>query len=240
MKPLFLICLFLSASMLNAQSYVDSGIRHFAAGEYDEALIAFKDAAAIESIITESSQAKLYYYRGMIWLMRAEKSSANNSEGDPIELSYQDLTRVLAKDDFWKPQIEEAYGRLYTLIIDKAESYLKLQKKADDRVEKLKLLDDRISYLILAEGLETSSMPTLYIAQTNMQAGDLIFDNSTDFQEMQQAKKYYEESLKYYEQARYEDPFSKKIIQDLLKISTRLGDTDRIAEYEKLLELAGG
>ncbi len=240
MKPLFLIYSLITVSILNAQSYVDSGIRHFAAGDYDEALLSFKDAADIESIITESSQAKLYYYRGMIWLMRAEKSSENNAEGDPLQLSYNDLTRVLAKDDFWKPQIDEAYDRLYSLILDEADSYLKLQKKADERSQKLELLDSRINYLLMAEGLGISALPTLYIAQTNMLAGDLIFDNSTDFQEMQQAKKYYEESLKYYEQARYEDPFSKKIIQDLLTISTRLGDTERIEEYQKLMELAGG
>ncbi|WP_462248774.1 hypothetical protein [Ekhidna sp.] len=240
MKFIFSYVAFLAMTALYAQSYVDSGIRHYAAGEFEEALIDFKDAADIESMITESSRAKLYFYRGMIWLSRAEKSPNGFPEIDPLKLSYDDLTKVLSMDDSWKAQIDDAYSRLYTLILEEADNYLKQVKKEDELDQKLKLLDSRNGFLDLAVNLDVSAMPVLYLAQTNKQAGDLIFEGSKDFQELQIAKKYYEESLKHFEQARYEDPFSKKIIQDLLTISTRLGDSERIDEYNKLLELAGG
>ncbi|MEP1033010.1 hypothetical protein [Ekhidna sp.] len=240
MKQLLVVFFLLYSSLVFTQSYVDLGIRHFAVGEYDEAMIDFKNAEEIVSMITESSKAKLYYYRGMIWLKKAQKSSGKFAEEDPLQLSYQDLTKVTYLDKSWKPHIEEAYDILYSLIAKEADLYLKLEKKEDELNSKLTLLDARINYLEMAKDLEVSSMPVLYLGQTNKQAGDLIFDNSSDLIELQKARKYYEKSLEYYEVARYDDPFSKEIIEDLLTIAKRLGDADRIKEYEKLLQLAGG
>jgi len=129
---------------------------------------------------------------------------------------------------------------LYPLIVSEADAYSKLEKKEDKLSAKLDLLDTRINYLILANKLGTSTAPELYLGLTNKRAGDLIFENSSSFADMQKAKNYYEEALKHFEVARYEDPFSKDIIQDLLTLSSRLADQDRIEEYEELLRLAGG
>lgn len=240
MKPLFLVFSLIAATSLFSQSYVDAGIRHYAVGEYDEALIDFKDAEEIESMITESSKAKMYYYRGMIYLSMAEKSAGDFAEEDPIQLCYQDLFKVMRMDNSWEPQIKEAYNKLYSLLITEADEYLKFEKKEDEKQDKVRLLTNRISYLIMANSLDVSSLVNLYLGQTNMQAGNLFFQDSNEIGELRKAKEYYIESLKYYEQARYDDPFSKEIIQDLLTISKRINDSDRVEEYEKLLRLAGG
>lgn len=240
MKSILVVFFVLGSWPLFAQSYVDSGIRHYAVGEYEEALIDFKDAEEIESMITESSKAKMYYYRGMIWLKRAEKSSGDFAEEDPLQLCYSDLTKVMSMDITWETQIEEAYERLYPLIIDEAGNYLKLEKKASEIDDKLTLLDRRIEYLQMANGLGVSPFPALYLGQTQKQAGDLLFSNSASVSDLQRAKAYYEVSINHYELARYEDPFSKEIIEELLTLSKRLIDKERIEEYEKLLQLAGG
>ena len=54
------------------------------------------------SMITESFNAKLYYYRGLIWLGIAEKSE-DFAEEDPLKLSYEDFTKVLTMDNSWEP-----------------------------------------------------------------------------------------------------------------------------------------
>ncbi len=240
MKQLLVVISFLGVTALHSQSYVDLGIRHFAVGEYEEALIDFKEAEQIESMITESAKAKMYYYRGMIWLMRAEKSSDDFAEQDPLRLSVEYLSKVNKMDNSWAPQIVEAYDRLYPLLIKEADSYLKFEKKEEELSAKVNFLDERIVYLTMAQDLDVSSTPVLYLGQTNKRIGDLIFEGSSNVIELQKAKTYYETALQHYEQARYEDPFSKEIIQDLLTISKRLMDADRIEEYNKLLQLAGG
>ncbi|MEO9485073.1 MAG: hypothetical protein ABJG47_16555 [Ekhidna sp.] len=240
MRQLLVGLFILATSLLYAQSYIDSGIRHFAAGEYDEALIDFKDAEEIESMITESSKAKLYYYRGIIWLNKAE-SAVGFAEEDPLQMSFQDLTQVLSMDPDWEPQIKKAYEKLHSLILDEAEDYTKLARKEEALNGQLSLLDTRIGYLQMAEKLEVSTRPILLLGQTNKYAGDLLFDNAgNDLTELKKSRKYYEKALQYYEIARYDDPFSKEIIEELLLISRRLTDAERIEEYEKLLELAGG
>ncbi|WP_370087268.1 hypothetical protein [Ekhidna sp.] len=240
MKAILIVLFLLTALLSYTQSYVDSGIRHFSVGEYDEALEDFESADEIKSMLTQTAIAKIYYYRGMIWLSKAEKSSGNYTEVDPLQMAFSNLTVVLNHDDAWKPQIDEAYTKLSRLLMAEADNYLKLEKKAGTVDEKTNLLDKRISYLLLAKELGVSSLVSLYLGQTNKQAGDIIFESTTNVTTMLKAKGYYEESLKHYELARYDDPFSKDIIRNLLTISKRLGDVERIAEYEKLLELAGG
>ena len=240
MKTLKVIVFLLVVFASSAQSYVDLGIRHFGVGEYDEALEDFREAEQIMSMITESSKAKVYYYRGMIWLDRAEKEPGKYAEHDPLKLSFNDLKRVTSMDPSWSPQVEDAYKRLYALIIAEADSYIKLEKKEDELSSKLDLLNSRINYLSLADELAISSNPQLLLGTTNKQAGDLIFANSSNVVELQKAKEYYDEALKHFELARYEDPFSKEIIRDLLTLSRRLADEERIKEYEELLRLAGG
>ena len=73
MRPFACILFFVSALLASSQSYVDSGIRHFMAKEYDEALMDFEEAEKVKVMFTESSVAKIYFYRGLIWLERAEK-----------------------------------------------------------------------------------------------------------------------------------------------------------------------
>lgn len=226
--------------MVYTQSYVDSGIRHFNLGEYDEALVDFESAEEIKSMLTESAKAKIYFYTGLIWLSKAEKSGGNSSEQDFLQLAYDNLSTAMRLDTDWEESVNKAYKQLSTLLMNEADSYIKLEKKADGVDEKTAILDKRIDKLMLVEKLGVSSLVHLYLGQTNKQAGDLIFNSTTNVLEMQKAKKYYEESLKYYELARYDDPFSKEIIEDLLTISKRLGDVDRIAEYEKLMKLSGG
>ena len=157
-----------------------------------------------------------------------------------MQLAYDNLSTAMRLDTDWEESVNKAYKQLSTLLMNEADSYIKLEKKADGVDEKTAILDKRIDKLMLVEKLGVSSLVHLYLGQTNKQAGDLIFNSTTNVLEMQKAKKYYEESLKYYELARYDDPFSKEIIEDLLTISKRLGDVDRIAEYEKLMKLSGG
>lgn len=237
----FLIVLFvLSVSTIYAQIYVDSGIQHYHKGEYDEALSEFKNAMELKDVLTENAIAKIYYFRGRTWLAIAEQAKGNYQEIDPIANAFDDLIKVKEHGNQWGNQLDDILSQLNSLLIDEADSYLKQEKKAKRTDEKMALLNQRINYLKQSSELDVSSMVNLYLGQTNKQVGDLIFETTANVTEMQRAKDYYLESLKYYELARYDDPFSKDIIQDLLTISKRLGDVDRIAEYEKLLKLAGG
>ena len=235
MKQVVLMGAFLMSTWTFAQSYVDSAIKHFALGEYDEAMKDFKDAEEIMNMITETSKAKIFFYRGSIWLDRAEKGNE-----DAIRLAYEDLIKVVDHDKTWESEIGKTYDRLKKVVLDRAEASEKEAKKTDDIDEKVASLDTRIEYLRLSKELGSSSLSDFYLGQANKQAGDAIFESTTDVSKMLKAKKYYEEALQYYELARYEDPFSKDVIQSLLTLSTRLGDVDRIAEYEKLLELSKG
>ncbi|SNS82763.1 hypothetical protein SAMN05421640_1408 [Ekhidna lutea] len=240
MKLIALVIFLTTAHCIYSQSYVDSGIQHFAKEEYEEAMVDFNNAIDIQDMLTESSKAKIYYYRGMIWLKRAEDSKGNYAEENPVHQAHEDLIKATELDNSWEPHVKDAFVKLNRFLLDEAENYLKLEKKADGIDERTSLLDKRIQYLERAKELEVSSMIDLYLGQTNKQAGDIIFDNTTNVTVMQRAKAYYEAALIHYEIARYDDPFSKDIIEALLTISKRLGDVDRIAEYEKLLELAGG
>ncbi len=239
MKPVLFVLFLTTASMVLSQSYVDSGIRHFNVGEYEEAMVDFENAIGISQMLTEKAKAKIYFYRGLIWLKRAEKSS-DNVEQDPLMLAYTDLSKVLSMNSDFESQINDAYRTLSGLLMEKADSYSKQVKKADEIPRKLELLDKRIEYLKLVKELGVTTMVDFYLGETNREAGDLIFESTTNVTEMQKAKAYYEEAIKYLELARYDDPFSKDIIRTLLTLAERLGDVDRIAEYEKLLDLAGG
>lgn len=239
MKPVLLAFFLITASIVFSQSYVDSGIRHYNVGEYEEAMEDFDNAIGIQQMLTESAKAKIYYYRGLIWLKRADKT-AGNAEQDPLMLAFDDLSKVLSMDKDFESQINDAYRDLSALLMKEADSYQKQVKKADEISEILDLLDRRITYLKLIKKLNVTTLADFYLGETNKQAGDLIFENTTNVQEMQKARVYYEEAIKYLELARYDDPFSKDIIKSLLTLSERLGDVDRVAEYEKLLELAGG
>ena len=239
MKPVLFALFLTTASMVLSQSYVDSGIRHFNIGEYEEAMVDFDNAIEISQMLTETAKAKIYYYRGMIWLKRAEEGRGN-AEQDPLMLAYDDLSKVLSMDKDFESQIDDAYRTLSGLLMEEADSYTKQVKKADEVFDKLKLLDQRIEYLALVKELGVVSLVDFYLGETNKEAGDLIFESTTNVLEMQKAKGYYEEAIKHLELARYDDPFSKDIIKTLLTLAERLGDVDRIAEYEKLLDLAGG
>ncbi len=222
-----------------SQSYVDSGIRHFNVGEYEEALIDFENAAEIQDMLTEAAKAKIFYYRGLVRLKQAEKAKSS-AEQDFLMLAYADLQQVLSKDKNMELEVSNAYKQLNALLLEEAEDLLKQEKKADEVDQKLSILDRRIEYLVLAKKLEVSSLVDLYLGETNKQAGDIIFERATSVTEMQRAKAYYEEAIKYLEIARYDDPFSKDIIKTLITLAERLGDVDRLAEYQKLLDLAGG
>ena len=85
MKAILIVLFLITGQLAYTQSYVDSGIRHFSLGEYDEALVDFENADAIKSMITQTAVAKIHYYRGMIWLSKAEKASGNFTEVDPLQ-----------------------------------------------------------------------------------------------------------------------------------------------------------
>lgn len=240
MKAILIVLFLITAQLAHTQSYVDSGIRHFNLGEYDEALVDFESVEEIKSMLTESSKAKVHFYTGSIWLSKAEKAGGNTAEQDALQLAYDNLSLAMKLDTDWEDPVKKAFRQLNTLLLSEADSFIKQEKKADGMDEKTSILDRRIDKLLLVKEIGISSLVNLYLGQTNKQAGDIIFNNTTNVLEMQKAQKYYEESLKYYELARYDDPFSKDIIEALLTISTRLGDVDRIAEYEKLMELADG
>ncbi|WP_425391893.1 hypothetical protein [Ekhidna sp.] len=239
MKPYLFAFYLITASLVFSQSYVDSGIRHFNVGEYEEALIDFENAAEIQDMLTEAAKAKIFYYRGLVRLKQAEKAKSS-AEQDFLMLAYADLQQVLSKDKNMELEVSNAYKQLNALLLEEAEDLLKQEKKADEVDQKLSILDRRIEYLVLAKKLEVSSLVDLYLGETNKQAGDIIFERATSVTEMQRAKAYYEEAIKYLEIARYDDPFSKDIIKTLITLAERLGDVDRLAEYQKLLDLAGG
>lgn len=239
MKPVLFVLFLTTASLVLSQSYVDSGIRHFNVGEYEEAMVDFDNAIEISQMLTETAKAKIYYYRGLIWLQRAEKSKGN-AEQDPLMLAYIDLSKVLSMDKDYESQINDAYRTLSGLLMEEADAYAKQVKKADELPVKLNLLDKRIEYLNLVKELGVATLVDLYLGLTNKEAGDLIFESTTNVLEMQKAKAYYEEGIKSLELARYDDPFSKDIIKDIITIAERLGDVEKQAEYKKLLDLAGG
>jgi len=239
MKSAFSIVLFLFSIVVYGQSYVDSGISHYHAGEYEEAMKDLDNAVEIMPVLTETAKAKMYYYRGLVWLAWAEQG-VKNAEADLLKNAYNELKRVTELDSSLEPKVKEAYQRLGNLLLEKADAYLKEEKKAKELEEKLRWLDQRIEYLKILKELEVSSLADLYLGNTNKQAGDLIFEVANTVSLMQQAKGYYEEAIKYLELARYDDPFSKQIIRDLLELAKRLADGERQEEYEKLLELAGG
>ncbi|WP_420577938.1 hypothetical protein [Ekhidna sp.] len=239
MKPVLFVFFLITASCAFSQSYVDSGIRHFNVGEYDEAMDDFEDAIGIQAMLTETAKAKIYYYRGLIWLKRAEKSRGN-AEQDPLMQAYDDLTKVLSMDQDMEAQINDAYRDLSGLLMEEADDFLKQEKKADELPLKLELLDKRIEYLKLIEELGVSTLAHLYLGETNKQAGDLIFESTRKVQEMQRAGAYYNEAIRYLELARYDDPFNKGVIRTILELARRLDDAERVKEYNRLLDLAGG
>jgi sugar diacid utilization regulator len=97
-----------------------------------------------------------------------------------------------------------------------------------------------MQYLSSAKELNINSEVNLLLAQAHKEIGDFHFEVASDLTALQQVKESYEIAIKYYEIARYDDPFSKEIIEDLLDLSMRLDDQTRVEEYEELLKLAGG
>lgn len=238
MRTILLSICFLLAIAGYSQSYVDSGIRHFNVKEYDEALVDFDEAEKVKVMFTESSIAKIYYYRGMIWVERAEER--NNAEEDPILRAYENLSEVSKHDDSWDESIEKAYRRLNAKVMEEVESYEKLLKKADGVEEKIGMLDQQIERLKFAEKLNVSSLINSMLGEANKRAGDIIFEDATDTESMNKAKEYYTEAIKYFEIARYDDPFNKDTINTILELARKLGDAEKLKEYTLLLDLAGG
>ncbi|WP_420315717.1 hypothetical protein [Ekhidna sp.] len=219
-----------------SQSYVDSGIRHFNVGEYNEALVDFEKAVELKDMLTEAAKGKLYFYRALVWLEKARK--AGNAEQDHLNLAYADLSIAATKGKSLEVEVNQAFKELNALLIEEADALLKQEKKADQVLLKLSILDKRIEYLTIIKELGISSFTDLNLGETNKLAGDIIFESTTNVLEMQKAKAYYEEALKSYELARYDDPFSKEIISNLLTLAERLMDVDRVEEYQKLMDLA--
>jgi len=238
MKPIFFGFFLLTGSLVYTQSYVDSGVRHFNVGEYDEAMTDFDNAKGIAQMLTESAKAKIYFYSGLIWIKRAEKGK--NNQQDAVKLAYENLSQVLSMDANLQTDIDIAYNDLSVLLIEKADELLKQEKKAKVTSEKVGLLDQRIEYLKIVKQIGINSLVDNYLGETYKQAGDVIFENASSVSEMDQAKKYYEEAVKNLEIARYNDPFDKGIIRTILDLSRKLDDAERVKEYLELLDLAGG
>lgn len=237
MKPIFFGFFLLTGSLVYTQSYVDSGVRHFNVGEYDEAMTDFDNAKGIAQMLTETAKAKIYFYSGLIWIKRAEKGK---NDQDAVKLAYENLSQVLSMDANLQTDIDIAYNDLSELLIEKADELLKQEKKAKVASEKVSLLDQRIEYLKIVKQIGINSLVDNYLGETYKQAGDVIYNDAGDISGMNQAKEYYEEAVKNLEIARYNDPFDKGIIRTILDLSRKLDDAERVKEYLELLEIAGG
>lgn len=234
---LFLFACFLLAG---GQSYVDSGILKYHSYKYNEALEDFKEAYEMRQMFTNSSVAKVFYYRGLTRFELIKSGKANAEADITLENVCMDLKNAILYDPDLSDQVENTNKDLYIILITEADKSSKQVRKENLFAQKIALLTDKMEYLNLARQLDVNSEINLLLGQAHKEIGDFHFEVAEDLAMLQLVKASYEEAIKYYEIARYDDPFSKAIIEDLLELSKRLDDQARVEEYEGLLKLAGG
>lgn len=235
-------CLLVSSLMFitKAQSYVDSGIQKYQVGEFEEAITFFNKGYELRDALPAASLARIFLYRGMCKLELLKSDGESTQAGITVENIYSDINNSEKYENVWPAKLEETKSDLYELAIDYADIMSKLARKENDFIKKSALYNDRIKFLKIASDLSPTSNINQLVGQTHKDIGDLYFESTEDLSKLQIAKQNYEEAIKYFEIARYDDPFSKEIIEALLELSKRLLDQERIDEYKKLLELAGG
>ncbi|MFK7953825.1 MAG: hypothetical protein AB8B73_13350 [Ekhidna sp.] len=240
MKVFVYLLFVFTISTTNAQSYVDSGIQKYQTGQYEEAIILFDKGYELRDVLTSTSIARVFFYRGISKLELFKVNGENVDTGVTVEGIFTDIDNSVKYENVWPAKLEEVQGELFDILLEKADEIKKTANREKEVGQKIGLLNQRINYLKMASELGSLSSNSLLLGETYKEIGDLYFKSTEDLSKLQIAKKSYEESLLLYEEARYDDPYSKDIITALLEISTRLMDQERIDEYEKLLKLSGG
>ena len=238
MKALFVICLMANVLFVDAQSYVDSGIRHYIAEEYEEALVDFDEAVSLKSLFTEFAVSKLHFYRGMSLYQIHEGKTTLDLE--MIEEIYGDLYVALDIDSSWMETADDVLEAIYIETLEIAGGELKTARKEKEIEARVNQTNGYIDILQTGFKIKKVAEVELLIAQAYHEIGDLYFEDSNNVASLQKAGANFGKAIEYYEMARYDDPFSKGIIKSLLTLSKRMDDPQRVEEYSKLLALAGG
>lgn len=223
---------------VGAQSYIDSGIRHYKAKEFKEALVDFKEAENLKVMFTSSAVGKLQYYRGLtIWELNRGNDEIGEEEVNQILTDFHKAEKL---DSSRSEAIELVIDQLYDLVYESSNSIGKKAGKEKSIDAKSQLLSKYVDRLLLCESVKKSEAVELNLAKAYHDFGDLYFQRAEDIIDVQIAEEKYKMAIDYYEIARYNDPYSKEIISALLTLSERMDDPERVKEYTKLLELAGG
>lgn len=238
MKALLPLFFVLICSFTWSQSIIDSGVRNYNQKNYREALKNLYEAEQMAAVFTEEAIAKLRFYKSQtLWKL-------NSSENDLIEDLVRDIVEGLrhasATNADWSLLANETYSEMRNVLTNQAERINKAANKQKELDEKIRLKRTYVAKLELVEYIQPSASNELIIAETLHEIGDLYFEAEGEALVMNLASEYYSKALKAYELARYNDPYSKPLIKAVLKIARRTGDAERVKEYTKLLELAGG
>lgn len=238
MKASFAILFLVFTYSIQAQSYVDSGIRHYIANEYEEALVDFEEADKLTSLFTEFAISKLHFYRGMS--LYKIYGADPKLEMDMIRSIVEDLTKAVSIDSSWNTTAKDVFDAMYTRTLDRSEQLMKQARKLKEREERVAQTNEYIDVLQFAFEIRKDPKVELMTAEAYHEIGDLYFEDSNNVMSLQKAGANYQKAIEFYEIARYDDPFSKEIINALLELSQRMDDPNRVEEYTGLLKLAGG
>lgn len=231
---IFLCCFSMFLSL--GQSYIDSGIRHFNANEYQEAILDFDEAEKAKALFTAQAVAKLHFYQGMTLYRLADLAypSAN------MLRIHRYFGKSLALDSAWFSKINEAEVAMLDALMGRAKDLYKQASREKEKTDKADRLEKCLSILKMAEEILMTPEVEIKLAECHHEIGDLFFENVSEVISLQKAGSHYASAIKYYEVARYNDPFSKAIIEKLLILSKRMDDPARVKEYSDLIVLAGG
>lgn len=237
MRVFVVVLLFFTYQFSWSQSYIDSGIRHYNADEFKEALIDFEEAEKVKSMFTVNAISKLQIYRAKT-LWQLNKSNEKISD-EIIDQLVMDLSSAVAADSMYSTDANAIINDLYILVKSQAEDLYKKAGKEKDVWTRIGILDDYISRLFKVQEIKNTDEVELAIAKAHHEIGDIYFAEE-DIMFLSKAGEYYQSAIEHYEIARYNDPYSKDIIKSLLDLSKKMDDPERVEEYAKLLELAGG
>ncbi|GAB4246704.1 MAG: hypothetical protein Tsb0034_25700 [Ekhidna sp.] len=208
------------------------------AEEYAEGLADIAEAEKAKSLFTPLAISKMHFYKGMLLFKMGDfESAVDETTANEIMLNF---SKALELDSSWSSATKEVLHELHLAAMKQAASALKQARKVDEDSEVETLLNAYIAQLSLAERLEYHPDIELKKAEAYHELGDLYFKGEKTLGNMRKAADYFQKAIHEYELARYNDPFSKDIIKDLLLLSQRMDDVERIQEYSQLLELAGG
>lgn len=237
MRVFVVVLLFFGYQFSWSQSYIDSGIRHYNADEFKEALIDFEEAEKVKSMFTAKAIGKLQIYRAKtIWELNKSNEKITDETIDQLLL---DLSNAVSVDSIYVEDANTITNGLYSLVQAQVEDLYKKASKEKDVWTRIGILDDYISRLFKIQEIKNTEEVELAIAKAHHEIGDIYFAEE-DIMFLSKAGEYYQSAIEHYEIARYNDPYSKDIIKALLDLSKKMDDPARVEEYSKLLELAGG